>query len=97
MSDTTNPPAQPAPVVTSSMRDLMVWGAIAVSVLTAGAFSTALILAFLKGDQTNLNLLIGAVIANFSTVTTYWLGSSSDSRAATRALTAHALRQPPPS
>ncbi len=64
----------------SSKPDLMVWGAIVVSILTTLAFWTALVLAFIKNDTSSLNLLIGAVIANSSTTVAYWIGSSSGSR-----------------
>lgn len=104
MSDTTTPPPAPPtlppiimPAVSTTLTDLMIWGTISVSVLIAGGFVTALVLAFVKGDQTNLNLLIGAVIAQFSSVVTYWLGGTATSTSATRALTAHALRLPPSS
>jgi len=60
--------------------DLMLWGAVIISALVTLAFAVALILAFIKGDASNLNLLIGAVIANTSSVISYWIGSSSGSR-----------------
>lgn len=57
----------------------MVLGAIATSVLASLAFFVALVWAFVSQDPTSIDLLIGAVIANFSTAVSYWLGSSSSS------------------
>jgi len=60
--------------------DLMLWGAVVISGLVTLAFAVALILAFIKGDAANLNLLIGAVIAQTSSVVSFWIGSSSGSQ-----------------
>jgi hypothetical protein len=56
------------------------WGAIAVSVLASLSFTAALIIAYMAKDQANLSLLIGAVISNFSTAVSFWLGSSAGSQ-----------------
>jgi len=57
----------------------MILGAIIVSVANSLAFFAALAVGYLSKDQANLSLLIGAVIANSTTVVAYWLGSSSGS------------------
>ena len=63
-----------------TMSVVMVYGSIITSVLSSAAFITALILAYLSKDQEHLGLLIGAVIANFSTVVSFWVGSSAGSQ-----------------
>ena len=55
---------------------LMAYGAIATSILSSLAFGAALIISHLSGDQTNQSLMIGAVISNFTTTVSFWLGSS---------------------
>ncbi len=57
----------------------MLLGAIIVSVANSLAFFAALIIAYIAKDEGNLGLLIGAVIANASTVVSFWLGSSAES------------------
>ena len=59
---------------------LFLYGAIFVSGLNAVAFLAALLVAYLAKDTGNLTLLIGAVVANFSTAVAFWLGSSADSQ-----------------
>jgi hypothetical protein len=88
-------PLDPQPHV-GSLKDLMIWGAIVFSLVNGIAFSVALILAFVKGDQNNLNLLIGAVIAGFSNVGAFWLNRSSDASATRAALQLRALPPVPP-
>lgn len=66
--------------MTPEARALMVWGAIITSILSSSAFVLALVVAYLSQDHTNVSLLVGAVIANFSTVVSFWLGSSSGSQ-----------------
>lgn len=63
------------------MKDMspMMLGAIIVSMTNSIAFFGALIIAYLSKDQQNLGLLIGAVIANGTTVVAFWLGSSAGS------------------
>jgi hypothetical protein len=56
------------------------YGSIAVSALIASGFILALVISYLSQDQTNTSLLVGAIIANFSTAVSYWLGSSAGSR-----------------
>ena len=65
---------------------VMAWGAIAISVLSSLAFFVALIIAHLAQDQTNQSLMIGAVIANFTTTVSFWLGSSFGSQKKDEAL-----------
>jgi hypothetical protein len=55
-------------------------GAISTSLLTAVTFLAALAVSYWSKDTSNLNLLIGAVIANTSTVVSFWLGSSAGSQ-----------------
>lgn len=55
-------------------------GAIAVSVLACITFLAALIIAYMSKDQSNLALLIGAVISQFSTIVSFWVGSSAGSQ-----------------
>ncbi len=59
-----------------SAQVLREYGAIVVSVLVTVAFLVALGVAYLSKDQANLGLLIGAIIAQFSGVVQYWVGSS---------------------
>ena len=68
-------------------------GAIIVSVATSLAFFLALAVAYLKNDETNIGLMIGAVIANSTTVVGFWLGSSISSQQKTDLL---ARQQVPP-
>jgi hypothetical protein len=59
----------------------MMWlGAAVTSVLCSLAFIVALLVSYMSKDQPNLGLLIGAVIANFSTTVSFWLGSSAGSQ-----------------
>lgn len=64
----------------------MMLGAIIVSVMNSTAFFGALVVAYLSKDAQNLGLLIGAVIANSTTVVAFWLGSSSGSARKTELL-----------
>jgi hypothetical protein len=63
-----------------SSSNVSSWGAIAVSLLASFSFTAALIIAYMAKDQANLSLLIGAVISNFSTAVSFWLGSSAGSQ-----------------
>lgn len=73
----------------------MMLGAIIVSIANSLAFFAALVISYLSKDQTNLGLLIGAVIANSTTVVAFWLGSSIGSAHKTD-LMAQASSPPPP-
>jgi len=64
-----------------TVTSIMAWGAVTASVLTSVAFIIALVIAWMAKDQSNLSLLVGAVVANFTTAVGYWLGSSAGSRA----------------
>ena len=55
-------------------------GQVVTSILASVAFLAALIVAYLADDKTDLTLIIGAIIANFTTTVTYWLGSSASSQ-----------------
>lgn len=55
---------------------LMAYGAIVTSILTSLGFLSALVIAYLSSDHTNQSLMIGAVISNFTTTVSFWLGSS---------------------
>jgi hypothetical protein len=55
-------------------------GRIIVSALIASGFILALSISYLSQDHTNTSLLVGAIIANFSTAVSYWLGSSASSQ-----------------
>ena len=52
----------------------MVWGAIVVSLVNGIAFVAAIVMAFMKTDQTNMNLLVGAIIAMMTSTSTFWVG-----------------------
>jgi hypothetical protein len=56
------------------------WSAIVVSVLSLITFTGALVVGYFFKDPGLLNLLIGAAIANATTVVNFWLGSSSGSQ-----------------
>jgi ABC-type uncharacterized transport system permease subunit len=58
----------------------MTWGAIAISVLASLGFITALVIAYISHDTTSQSLLVGAIISNFSTAVSFWLGSSMGSQ-----------------
>lgn len=62
------------------MTKLATWGAIVASGIAGAAFIVALVIAYLSKDQANLPLLIGSVISNFSTVVSFWVGSSAGSQ-----------------
>lgn len=55
-------------------------GTTLMSIMAAANFIAAFVVAFLSKDQANLGLLIGASIANFTTVVSYWVGSSAGSQ-----------------
>lgn len=55
-------------------------GAMITSVFASTAFLVAFVVAYFSKDQTNLSLLVGAIISNFTTVVNFWLGSSLGSR-----------------
>lgn len=63
-----------------SIGQVMAVGAIVMSTLASLAFGGALVMAYLSTDQANLELLVGAVVSNFSTAVSFWLGSSAGSR-----------------
>lgn len=73
----------------------MMLGAIAVSLANSLAFLTALIIAYINHDTASLGQLIGAVIANATTVVSFWLGSSAGSARKTDIIAA-ATRPPNP-
>ncbi len=79
-----------------SAQALREYGAIVVSVLVTIAFLVALGVAYLSKDQSNLGLLIGAVIAQFSGVVSYWVGSSVGSAKKDDVLSNMAQGPPPP-
>jgi hypothetical protein len=62
-----------------SLDTLARFGAILTSLVTMLAFAVALVFAYIYKDTQNLSLIIGAIIANATTVVSYWLGSSSGS------------------
>lgn len=57
-------------------------GAVIVSLLVVVIFAVLVVYAMVKGigDSPTLQLIIGAEISAFSTVVSYWLGSSSSSK-----------------
>jgi len=59
-----------------SVQQIMLIGAIVMSVTSAIAFFAALVISYLSKDQPNLGLLIGAVISNMSNSLSFWIGSS---------------------
>jgi hypothetical protein len=59
---------------------MMAWGAIVTSILSALGFLAAFVIAYLSHDTTSQSLLVGAIITNFSTAVSFWLGSSSGSQ-----------------
>lgn len=68
------------------LKVVMTYGAITVSIITSLTFLAALAVAFLSHDGNNLTLLYGAIIGQFSTVISYWLGSSMGSQKKDEAL-----------
>lgn len=70
------PTATAAPPEPDGLLRVMVIGAIVVSAISTIGFVVALVLAFLSKDSGNQQLMIGAVVANATTVVSYWLGSS---------------------
>ena len=56
------------------------WGEISVSVLWIGLVGAALFVAFALKNTEMLLLIVGAIIANGTTIVNYWLGSSSGSK-----------------
>jgi ABC-type uncharacterized transport system permease subunit len=62
------------------IKQVMVYGAITMSVLTSLVFLVSLLIAFMSKDQANLELIYGAVISNFTTSISFWLGSSAGSQ-----------------
>jgi hypothetical protein len=69
-----------------SLDTLARFGAILTSFVTMLAFAVALVFAYVYKDTQNLSLIIGAIIANATTVVSYWLGSSSGSARKTEIL-----------
>lgn len=53
---------------------------LAVSIFTLGIFLAAMVIAWWTNNK-SLDLLLGAAAANATTVVSFWLGSSSSSRA----------------
>lgn len=74
---------------------LMMLGAIVVSVANSLAFFAALIVAYFSKDSANLTLLIGAVVANASSVISFWIGSSAGSARKTELLASQPSSPPP--
>jgi uncharacterized membrane protein len=74
MSGSTTPPS------IASNPNLMLYGAMVVSLASMGAFLVAFAVAYFMKDNNNLTLLIGAVIANSTTAVSFWLGSSAGSQ-----------------
>jgi hypothetical protein len=66
--------------VTPNTSAMMTWGAIITSALSGCGFLAALLVAYMSKDQANLSLLVGAVVTNFATVVSFWLGSSAGSQ-----------------
>ena len=83
----------PTVLVMDNLPRIRLIVAIIVSVATSLAFFLALAVAYLKNDETNIGLMIGAVIANSTTVVGFWLGSSISSQQKTDLL---ARQQVPP-
>ena len=74
MSDT----APPAPVVSTTDKVTTI-SKLTVSVTSQVVFLVALGIAYLTKDSTAISLLVGAAIANSTTVVNFWLGSSAGS------------------
>lgn len=62
------------------IKKFMTLGAIVVSVLVSAGFFVAYAVAYYTKDQSNISLLTGAVIASFSTIVNFWMGSSASSQ-----------------
>lgn len=63
-----------------NFREITTLGAIIVSALTLGAFTTIIVLAYMHNDNTSQALLVGAIITMAQTAVGFWLGSSAGSQ-----------------
>jgi len=76
----------PAPVVlhgaspVSDTGGMTLWAAPAVSILSIGIFLAALLIAYISKSDTALTLLLGVAATNFTTVVSFWVGSSAGSQ-----------------
>lgn len=76
MSETTTTTSGPASIPQDKTATI---SKLAVSILTQLLFLSAFGVAYLLKNDTAINLLVGAVIANATTTVNFWLGSSSGS------------------
>lgn len=75
---------------------IALWGQISTSILTQLIFAVLAFLAFwLRNEQMEL-LVVGAAIANATTVVNYWLGSSSGSKGKDATIAGQAESPAPP-
>lgn len=72
MSGTTTPPAPEKPTSTKVSE----WGMVIVSVVALLIFLVALLIAYLKANDTLMTTLLGIAGAGYTTVVGFWLGSS---------------------
>lgn len=61
-------------------KTVSTWGQISVSSIALLTFAGCLIVSFLLKDSQMELLVVGAAVANATTVVNYWLGSSSGSK-----------------
>lgn len=69
-----------------NIQRIRVWGAVIVSSLVSVVFCVALFIAYWKGQQDGIELMIGALVAQFSAAVSYWIGSSVGSQQKDHAL-----------
>lgn len=55
------------------------WGRVAVSAIGQILLAVALVMAYQLGNDTILNIVVGAIVANGTTIVQYYLGSSASS------------------
>lgn len=58
---------------------IRVYGTIAISLLVCLIFIAALVVAYVTKDQASQQLIVGAIIGQFSAVVSYFVGSSAGS------------------
>lgn len=75
--------------------DYRIWGAFGVSVVSGTTFVVALVIAYMSADQTNMALMIGAVIANMSSVLAFWVGTNANSARKTEIIAQQLPGAPP--
>ncbi len=58
------------------LKYTQIWGIIIMSSMVSACFVTALVFAYIHKDQGNINMLVGAIVAQFTMVVGFWVGSS---------------------